>query len=99
MHLDALVRPLNATLYDMSNSECVRNLAKVAFRSWLVFHNRVAADNFQIRDFGQVIPDLILNPHGEERFFWIGSRTFKGQNGNALFYNSANGRVVPKPNS
>jgi hypothetical protein len=96
-HLDGVGRALNATLHDMSNSESIRNLAKIAFHPWLVLHHRVAADHFQIRDLGQVIPDFILNAHGEERLLWIGAQTFEGQNGNAPFCNS-NGRVIAKPN-
>jgi hypothetical protein len=39
-----------------------------------------------------------LNAHGAERLLWIGAQTFEGQNGNAPFCNSSNGRVIAKPN-
>ena len=97
-HPDAVGRALNAALDSISNSESIRNLAKIAFHPWPVLHHRVAADHFQIRDLGQVVPDLILNAHGAERLLWIGAQTFEGQNGNAPFCNSSNGRVIAKPN-
>jgi hypothetical protein len=98
MHPDAVGRALNTALHDMSNSESIRNLAKIAFHPWFVLHHRVAADHFQKRDLGQVIPDFILNAHGKERLLWIGAQTFEGQNGDAPFCSSCDGRVIAKPN-
>jgi hypothetical protein len=96
---DTVGGAFNAAFHDMSHSESIRNLAQIAFHPWFVFHHRAAADDFQIRDLGQVIPDFSLNTHRKERLLWISAQTFERQNGNAPFCNSTDRRVIAEPNS
>ena len=44
-HLDVVARALNAALHDMSNSESIRDLTKIALHAGFVLHHRVPADH------------------------------------------------------
>ena len=68
----------------MSNAELLSNLAQVARIAALVEHDRSAADDFQVRDLGQVREDFILNSVREIRVLFVVAQIFEWQYRNRL---------------
>ena len=71
----------------MRNAKFIRDLAQITFCAALVLHHRRPADDFQVRDFCQVVKDFVLHPVGEERVLGIGAQVLKGEDRDALVRN------------
>ena len=61
----AIASTLNTSFHDMRDAKFISDLAQVTFRSGLILHNRSAADDFQVRDPGQVGQNFILHAVGK----------------------------------
>ncbi len=61
----------------MRHAEFVSDLAQVTFRSGLILHNRGAADDFQVRDPGQIGQNFILHAVGKKCIIRIAAEVFK----------------------
>src|SRR3954466_2692918 len=83
----AIASTLNTSFQYMRDAKFVSDLAQVTFRSGLILHNRGAADDFQVRDPGQIGQNFILHAVGKENVIRIATSVFKWQDGNALFGN------------
>src|SRR5438874_6748708 len=73
----AIASTLNTSFHDMRDAKFISDLPQVTFRSGLILHNRSAADNFQVRDPGQVGQNLILHTISEKCVIRIAASIFK----------------------
>ena len=61
----------------MRDAKFISDLAQVTFRSRLILHNRSAADDFQVRNPGQVGQNFILHAVSKKRVVGIAASVFK----------------------
>src|SRR6266404_8129675 len=93
---NAICGALHTSLDQTGDAEFIRDLTQVSLRAGLVSHHRCSADDFQVRDFCQMIKDFVLYTISEKRVFWIGAQILKWQYGDARFAFSPL-RLTPAP--
>src|SRR5436190_21157624 len=80
----AIASTLNTSFHDMRDPKFISDLAQVTFRSGPILHNRSAADDFQVRDPGQIGQDFILHSVGKKCVIRIATAIFERQHGDAF---------------
>jgi hypothetical protein len=72
----------------MRHAELLTDLAQITCDSAFVLHHRGPADDFQVRDLGQVGQNFILHSIGEKRVLFFVAQIFEWEHRDAFFRNT-----------
>ena len=79
--------PTHAAFQHVRDSQCLRDVAKIAHVNVAKLHHGRTTNDLQVLDRGEAGEDVILNAISEKRVLLVGAEVLKGQNGDAFFRN------------
>src|SRR5260370_33923387 len=66
-------------------SQSVSDLAQIAFGICPILHHRGPADNLELRNFGEIVENLVLHSVGKVSIIFVRADVVEGKDRNAFF--------------